>query len=99
MLAISRAEFVATGRRSTRWFHGLLAGNIGQLEARGSGRAAPRLGTSAIEAHVSRNSSRRIRRRSYGSPRTRGRGRGQMSGDDEDAPWRHVELRLVHLAD
>ena len=33
------AEFLATGSRSTRWFHGLSAGKIGQFGAAGSGWA------------------------------------------------------------
>src|SRR5579884_2533025 len=39
MLAIRLAESFATGSRSTRWFQGLLGGNIGQRGAPGSGWA------------------------------------------------------------
>ena len=49
MLAMIAAEFSATESRSTRWFHGLFAGNTGQLGAPGSGCADTRAGT-AIDA-------------------------------------------------
>src|SRR5947209_7978940 len=45
MLAISRAEFPATGSLSTRWFHGLLGGKIGQARAPGRGWAKTSPGT------------------------------------------------------
>ena len=75
MLAISAAEFLATGNRSTRWFHGLFAGNTGQPGAAGSGRADPSAGTATIAiaaitpitdppacASVGRRTLRRLRR-------------------------------------
>src|SRR5436305_6383278 len=98
MLAINWAEFRATGWRSTRWFHGLLAGNIGQLGAPASGWAALRPAISAIATHVSGSRRRRIR----GDDRTPAQRRAlarRMSGDDEDAARGHPELRLMHLAD
>src|SRR5205085_11538435 len=47
MLAISCAEFFATGSWSTRWFHGLLGGKIERARAPGSGWAETSPGTTA----------------------------------------------------
>ena len=47
MLAISRDEFLATGSRSTRWFHGLSEGKISQRGALGSGCAETSAGIAA----------------------------------------------------
>ena len=60
MLAISLAEFLATGSRSTRWFHGLFGGNTGQLCAPGSGRADVIAGTAiaAIAAAINETGAR-----------------------------------------
>src|SRR5438067_5910873 len=60
MLAISAAELGATGRRSTRWFQGLLAGKIRQWGAPGTGCAATSAGTAAIARHAAMNARRHI---------------------------------------
>src|SRR5438477_5789885 len=55
--AISGAEFVATGSESTRWFHALSAGKIGQRGADGSRSAfaeAPPNASMAIEMRARR---------------------------------------------
>src|SRR5437868_784909 len=52
--AISVAEFLATGRRSTRWFHGLLRGKTGQ-------RGAPRSGRPAVDAASPTRATRNTR--------------------------------------
>ena len=59
------AEFLATGSRSTRWFHGLSAGNTGQFRAPGSGRADTSAGTAtaAIAAISDKQASTSAERR------------------------------------
>ena len=60
--AMSRAEFFATGRRSTRSFQGLLRGKTGQ-------RAAPRNGRPVV---VAARPTRAVRKTSAASGLTRG---------------------------
>ena len=52
-----RAESAATGKRSTRWFHGLSRGNTGQRGAPGR-RAACAAGASARRARTARRRGR-----------------------------------------
>ncbi len=62
MLAISAAEFLATGSRSTRWFQGLFGGNTGQPCAPGSAWADVSAGT-AIAAISDRHARATATRR------------------------------------
>ncbi len=72
MRALMRAEFLATGSRSTRWFHGFSAGNTGQFGA--AGRALPDTSagttTSAEAASSDRQATEIAARRSTGQDTT-----------------------------
>src|SRR5919108_5085710 len=105
MLAISFAEFFATGSASTRWFHGLSAGNRGQFDAPGSGLACTSAGTANSAQQTTTNSRRRgtarddrcwSRKRPHSSF---SRPAGAVLRDDAQARPGHAELGLGRLAD
>src|SRR5436305_14809543 len=62
MLAISAAEVLATGRRSTRWFQGLSEGKIGQRRAAGGPCAQTIAGSTATRPRTRKGSRQELKR-------------------------------------